>query len=79
MALLQLAFEVGAALCGLWLLAVACLVVAVARAGRELDGDLPDFRVPDSFPAIGARGGTAPMDVIGDEVDRMLGGSDQGD
>jgi hypothetical protein len=32
---------------------------------------------PPCFRGIGARGGTAPMDVIGAEVDHMLGGSDQ--
>jgi hypothetical protein len=62
-----------------WLAAVAVTVIRAARAGRELGDALPGYPVPDSFPAIGARGGTAPMDAVGDEVDRMLGGSDRDD
>lgn len=39
-------------------------------------GGLRGYQEPDSFPAVGARGGTAPMDVLGAEVDHMLKGSD---
>lgn len=80
MALLKLAFEVGVFVCALWLLAVVCLTVLVGRAGRELDDVLPDYPEPPSFPAVGSRGGTAPMDAVGAEVDQMLGeGSDRDD
>jgi hypothetical protein len=77
MALLKLAFEIGVFLCALWLLAVVCLTALVARAGRELDDVLPDYPEPPSFPAVGSRGGTAPMDAVSAEIDQMLRGSDR--
>ena len=77
MPLLRLAFWAGVALCALWVLAVACLAVAAAIAGRELDDSLPDYPEPPSFPAVGSRGGTAPMDAVGTEVDQMLDGGER--
>lgn len=65
----------GAALA--WAAAVAVTVTLAARAGRELDDTLPDYPEPPSFPAIGARGGTAPMDAVGDEINQMLNRKDR--
>lgn len=70
-----------------WMIAVAVAVLMLAgslalkRRSRitpwpKAPGGLRGYEEPGSFPAIGARGGTAPMDVLGAEVDQMLRGSD---
>lgn len=65
--------------------AVAALMLAgslvLRRRSRitpwpKAPGGLRGYEEPGSFPAIGARGGTAPMDVLGAEVEHMLNGED---
>lgn len=81
--------SLGQALVSPWgavLAAAACIILTAAairrlpRSRREpwpkAPGGLRGYEEPGSFPAVGARGGTEPMDVLGAEVDQMLGGSD---